>query len=64
MHFACAGALSAWAIDDGMVANIIQSDVTFRQSQTVHSLTLMGGALPPDGGPVELVYAVNSSAAA
>jgi hypothetical protein len=64
MHFACAGALSAWAIDDGMVANIIQSDVTFRQSQTVHSLTLMGGALPPDGGPVELVYAVNNSAAA
>ena len=47
-----------------MVANVIQSDVTFRQSQTVHSLTLMSGALPPDGGPVELVYAVNSSAAA
>lgn len=57
------GALSAWAIDDGMVANLIQSDLTFRQSQAVHSLTLMGSALPPAGGPVELVYASNSSAA-
>jgi len=51
------------AINDGMVANLIQSDITFRQSQTVHSLTLMNGALPPDGAPVALVFAVNSSAA-
>ncbi len=57
------GALSAWAIYDGMTANLIQSEVTFRQSQTVHSLNLMGGALPPHGAPVALVYAVNSSAA-
>ena len=55
------GALSAWAIDDGMVANLIQSDLTFRKNQTVHSLSLMSDALPPDGGPVELVYALNSS---
>ena len=58
------GPLSAWAIDDGMVANLIQSSVTFRESQTVQSLTLMGGALPPAGAPVVLVYAVNSSSAA
>jgi hypothetical protein len=47
-----------------MAADIIQSDLTFRQAQTVHSLVLMNGALPPMGGPVLLTYAENSTAAA
>jgi|EP01046_Picozoa_sp_COSAG06_P006453 hypothetical protein len=51
-----------------MVTNLIQSDLTFRQSLMVQSLTLMGAALPPirpgAGAPVALVYAENSSAAA
>ena len=56
MHFACAGALSAWAIDDGMVANIIQSDVTFHhQSNQAAQSCLIGNYEAIERGPQELV---------